>query len=87
MLAVGVWEHLNSNPHCHVLVCATDDERSWLLHEGNAAWLALQPRGQFDVGEIESRPKVTRYITKEMCDPDSQDQLFIYRAPLSTARR
>ena len=25
MVAVGFWEHLDSNPHCHVLVAASDD--------------------------------------------------------------
>jgi len=25
MVAVGVWENLDSNPHCHVLVAASDD--------------------------------------------------------------
>ena len=47
MVAVGVWEHVATNPHCHVLVAASDDERSWLLGQGNNGWLWLQPRGQF----------------------------------------
>jgi hypothetical protein len=66
MVAVGIWEHLDSNPHCHVLVAASDDERSWLLAEGNDSWLWLQPRGQFEIGEIESLPRVFSYVTKEL---------------------
>ena len=48
MIAVGVWEHLNSNPHCHVLISASDAESAWLFGEGNKSWLwrqeFLQPR-------------------------------------------
>jgi hypothetical protein len=83
MVAVGVWEHVATNPHCHVLVAASDDERSWLLGQGNNGWLWLQPRGQFEIGEIESLPRVISYITKELYTQDSQDQLFIYLAPPS----
>jgi hypothetical protein len=83
MVAVGVWEHLDSNPHCHVLVAASDDESSWLLGEGNDSWLWLQPRGQFEIGEIELLPRVISYITKELYTQESQDQLFIYKAPPS----
>ena len=83
MIAVGVWEHLDSNPHCHVLISASDGESAWLFGEGNKSWLWLQPRGQFDVSEIEAPRKVISYITKGIYKPDSQDQLFIYQAPLS----
>jgi len=57
MVAVGVWEHLDSNPHCHVLISASDAESAWLLEEGNKSWLWLQPRGQFDIGAIEAPRK------------------------------
>jgi hypothetical protein len=83
MVAVGVWEHLDSNPHCHVLISASDAESAWLLGEGNKSWLWLQPRGQFDISPIEAPRKVISYITKEICGPDSQDHLFIYQAPPS----
>jgi hypothetical protein len=86
MVAVGIWEHLDSNPHCHVLIAASDDERSWLLGQGNNGWLWLQPRGQFEISEIESLPRVISYITKELHTQDSQDQLFIYKAPPSNSR-
>ena len=43
----------------------------------------LQPRGQFDIREIEAPRKVISYITKEFYKPDSQDQLFVYKAPPS----
>jgi hypothetical protein len=85
MVAVGLWEHLDSNRHCHVIISASDDESTWLLGEGKKSSLWLQPRGQFDVSEIESLPKVISYITKEIYKPDSQDQLFIYQAPLSNS--
>ena len=45
MIAVGVWEHLDSNPHCHALISGSDVESSWLLGEGSECWLWLQPRG------------------------------------------
>ena len=83
MVVVGVWEHLDSNPHCHVLISASDDESAWLWGQGNKSWLWLQPRGQFDISEIESPRRVISYITKEIYEPDSQDQLFVYKAPLS----
>ena len=66
MIAVGVWEHLDSNPHCHVLISASDAESAWLLGEGNKSWLWLQPRGQFYIREIEAPRKVISYITKEI---------------------
>jgi hypothetical protein len=86
MVALGFWEHLDSNPHCHVLVSASHFEISWLLKEGNAFWLALQPRGQFEISEIKSLPRVISYITKELYTPNSQDQLFVYTAPSSNAK-
>jgi hypothetical protein len=86
MVAVGVWEHLDSNPHCHVLISASDAESAWLLEEGNKSWLWLQPRGQFHISEIEAPRRVISYITKEIYKPDSQDQLFIYQAPLLNPR-
>jgi hypothetical protein len=85
MIAVGVWEHIDSNPHCHVLISVSADESEWLFGEGNKSWLCLQPRGQFDISEIESPRKVISYITKEIYKADSQDQLFIYQAPLSNS--
>ena len=85
MIAVGVWERLDSNPHCHVLISASDDESAWLFGEGNKSWLWLQPRGQFDISEIEAPRKVISYITKEIYKSDSQDQLFVYKAPLSNS--
>jgi hypothetical protein len=81
MVAVGFWEHLDSNPHCHVLVAATDDERAWLLGQGNNGWLAQQPRGQFNISDIDSLQKVIAYITKTCHCADSLDQLFVYKAP------
>jgi hypothetical protein len=86
MVAVGVWEHVGTNPHCHVLVAASEEESSWLLGQGNNGWLALQPRGQFDIDEIESLPRVISYITKEIYTHDSQDRLFVYKAPPSKSR-
>ena len=83
MVAVGFWEHLDSNRHCHVLISASDDESAWLADKGKESWLWLQPRGQFDISEIESLPKVISYVTKEIYKPDLQDQLFIYQAPFS----
>jgi len=46
----------------------------------------LQPRGQFHISEIEAPRRVISYITKEIYKPDSQDQLFIYQAPLLNPR-
>ncbi|MGA3341597.1 MAG: hypothetical protein ABSD11_13455 [Methylocella sp.] len=85
MVAVGFWEHLDSNPHCHVLVSASDAESARLFEEGNKSWLWLQPRGQFDIREIEAPRKAISYITKEIYKPDSQDQLFVYKAPPSNS--
>jgi hypothetical protein len=47
--------------------------------------LALQPRDQFVVSEIESLSKVISYITKKFYTQDSQDRLFIYKAPPSNS--
>ncbi len=85
MVAVGLWEHLDSNRHCHVLISASDDESAWLLGEGEKSWLWLQPRGQFDISEIESLPNVISYVAKEIYKPDSLDQLFVYKAPPSNS--
>ena len=74
-----------SNPHCHVLISASDAESAWLFEEGNKSWLWLQPRGEFDIGEIEAPRKAISYITKEIYKPDSQDQLFVYKAPPSNS--
>ena len=32
--AVGFWERLNSNPHCHVRISASNTEAAWLLGGG-----------------------------------------------------
>ena len=61
--------HLRSNPHCHVLISASEKESAWLLGEGNKGWLSQQPRGQLDISEIEALQKVTSCITKEIYSP------------------
>ena len=81
MISVGVWEHLYSNPHCHVLISASDDESAWLLEGGNKSWLWLQPCGQFDISEIEAPRKVISYITKEIYKPTAD------RIDLATVHR
>jgi len=85
MIAVGVWEHLDSNPHCHVVLVASKKETAWLFDEGTDWWLELQKRGQLDFSKIESREKVISYITKEITKPDSQERMFVYKAPLTSA--
>jgi hypothetical protein len=72
-----------SNPHCHVVVAASDLEWRWLLNNGKHRWLEQQKRGQLDFSKIESREKVISYITKEITKPDSQERMFVYKAPLS----
>ena len=82
MVAIGIWEHLESNVHCHVLVSASSKETTWLKANGADLWRALQPRGQLDIsGKIASISKVARYNTKELYAPDSLDQMFLYNAP------
>jgi len=84
-IALGFWEHPDSNPHCHVVVAASNQEWRWLLNYGNDCWLEQQKRGQLDFSKIDSREKVISYITKEIGKPDSQERLFVYKAPLSNA--
>ena len=85
MIALGMWEHLESNRHCHVVLVASRNERAWVFEEGADWWLKLQSRGQLDFSKIESLPKVISYNTKEIYAPNSLDQLFVYKAPLSKA--
>jgi hypothetical protein len=85
MIALGFWEHLDSNPHCHGVVAASDQEWRWLLNYGKKCWLDIEHRGQLDFSKIESRAKVISYITKEISKPDSQERLFVYKAPMSKA--
>jgi hypothetical protein len=40
-------------------------------------------RGQFNISEIESLRKVLSYVAKEIFVPDSQDKVFVYKAPPS----
>ena len=57
--------HVDSNPHCHVLISPSDDEeRAWLFGEDNKGWLWLHPRGQFEISEIEAPRRAISYITK-----------------------
>ena len=83
MIALGFWEHPDTNPHCHVVVAASDQEWRWLLNYGKDCWLEQQKRGQLDFSKIESREKVISYITKEISKPDSQERMFVYKAPPS----
>ncbi len=85
MLVIGFWEHLDSNPHCHVIIRATKEEWRWLLNKGNAFWLEQQKRGQLHFEKIESPEKVISYITKEFAKPDSQERMIVYKAPLNKA--
>jgi hypothetical protein len=55
------------------------------LNYGKHRWLEQQKRGQLDFSKIESREKVISYITKEITKPDSQERMFVYKAPLSKA--
>jgi uncharacterized membrane protein len=54
---------------------------SWLLGQGNNPRLTLQPRGQFDISDIDSLQKVISYITKECHSADSL--INCYKAPPS----
>jgi hypothetical protein len=85
MIVVGFWEHLDSNPHCHGVLSASKAESAWLLNYGEDCWLEQQKRGQLDFSKIESREKVISYITKEISKPDSQERMFVYKAPLTKA--
>jgi hypothetical protein len=38
-----------------------------------------------DYSKIESRERVISYATKEISKPDSQERMFVYKAPLSRA--
>jgi hypothetical protein len=82
MLEVGFWEHVNSNPHLHVVGKMSKKEWRWLLNNGEDLWLEIQKRGQLDFSKIQSRKKVISYITKEFSGPDSQERLFAYKASL-----
>jgi hypothetical protein len=55
------------------------------LNNGKECWLKMQKRGQLDFSKIESRERVISYITKEVSKPDSQERMFVYKAPLSKA--
>jgi hypothetical protein len=55
MIALGFWEHPDSNPHCHVVVAASELEWKGLLNNGKDCWLEQQKRGQLDFSKIESR--------------------------------
>jgi hypothetical protein len=81
-IVVGFWEHVDSNPHMHAVVKLSRKERLWLLNHGEDVWLDIQKRGQLDFSEIESLKKVISYIMKEFGGPDSQERLFVYKAPL-----
>jgi hypothetical protein len=83
MVAVGFWEHLDSNPHLHIVAKMSKAEWRWLSENGNHAWLEQQKRGQLDFSKIESLEKVLAYIMKEFGGPDSQQRLFTYKAPLN----
>jgi hypothetical protein len=83
MIAVGFWEHVDSNPHVHVVGRMSKDERAWLRDNGENAWLERQRRGQLDFSKIVSREKVISYITKDFSGPDSQQRMFTYKAPLN----
>jgi hypothetical protein len=82
MIVVGFWEHVDSNPHLHVIGKMSKKEWRWLLNNGNDLWLDIQKRGQLDFSKIESLKKVISYITKDFNGPDCQERLFIYKAPL-----
>jgi hypothetical protein len=82
MIAVGFWEHLDSNPHLHVVAKMTKKEWRWLYNKSDDLWFDIQKRGQLHFAKIESRKKVTSYITKEFGGPDSQEHLFTYKALL-----
>jgi hypothetical protein len=78
MIVVGFWEHIDSNPHLHAVAKMSKKERRWLYKSGEERWLEIQDRGQLDFSKIESRKKVTSYITKELSGPDSQERMFAY---------
>jgi hypothetical protein len=85
MIALGFWEHPERNQHVHMVVAASDQEWRWLLNYGKGSWLEQQKRGQLNFSKIESREKVISYITKGIGKPDSQERMFVYKAPLSRA--
>ncbi len=67
--------NVDSNPHLHLVAKMTKTEWRWLLNNGHDLWLDTQKCRQLDFSKIE-------YITKDFKGPDSQERLFVYKAPL-----
>jgi len=84
MILAGVWERLDPNPRCHVVIAGSDEEHAWLFEQGNDCWLKLQPGGPLGFSRIKPRPRVLSYVAKETYVPDSQDKVFVYKAPPSS---
>ncbi len=80
LVAVGCWEHVEkwSNPHCHVLVRGPELPVRTLLHQGREIWVSLQPRGQLDLGRVQSGHAVSSYVTKRVVSAEHQANLFVY---------
>lgn len=81
--ALGYWEHLDTNPHLHVLVRATSEHLEWIERYGPEAWLKCNHRGQLDAGPIRDQARAVRYAFKEAKGRFDSDRLFVY-APQRT---
>ena len=80
---LGFREHVDRNPHLHAVMSASKKEWAWLLNKGKDFWLQKQKRGQMDFSKIKSREKMISYLTKEFSALNSQERMFVYKAPLA----
>jgi len=85
-VAVGFFEHAETNPHYHVLIHADPKMRQVLRQRGEQLWTALAPRGQFHGKPIDYLPGLLKYVTKELQWNDRAGSIFVY-APTRRANR
>jgi hypothetical protein len=77
-IAHGFPEHLNSNPHYHVLAKVDRTLGKFIEASGSDVWLKYVPRGQLDVRAVRSLTKAISYCTKCMHWPQLYEESFCY---------
>lgn len=81
IVALGSWEHLESNAHLHALISAPAVVRRLIKYEGRHRWKLLTCGGQLCVRRVYNQDSLARYMTKELRKYDDLDRIFVYAPP------
>lgn len=76
--AVGFFEHHDTNLHLHIAARLPTERLREAATDGERLWRLLRPAGAYECEPIAHIARHNWYITKELWDPRTRNQIFVY---------